>query len=114
MSAGRSRPGDGQRQTYILVAGIGKDDDGQRAQRLDWPGPLEDADVLGIGMGIGGKVVDDQHDEVPDRDQGDEAGVLERVQPPQKAQGYDEEHKGRYPKMPVDQVGKVSNVAVEA
>lgn len=96
------------------MARVGKDDYGQGAQRLDRAGPLNDTNILGAGVRIGGKVVDDEDDEVANGDEGDDAGVLEGVEAAQEAQRDDEEHKGGDPKVAAEEVGELGGVAGDA
>lgn len=59
-------------------------------------------------------MVDDQDNQVANGDEGDDAGVFQRVESAQEAQRDDEEHKGGDPKVAVDKVGKVFGVVGDA
>lgn len=52
--------------SYILVAGISKDDNGKRAQSLNGALPANNSNILGAGMWISRKVIDDQNYQVSD------------------------------------------------
>lgn len=91
---------------HVLVARVGEDDDGEGGERGHDAGPFEDAQgrlVVSVGEGVVFReVVDHQDDQVPDGDQGDDRGVLERVQPAQEGEGDDDQHEGGDPKVPVE------------
>lgn len=66
------------RVTYVLVARVGKDDDGERGQCRDGAGPLEDADGSALGHGVASdEMGHDEDHEIGNREQCDDARVLE-------------------------------------
>jgi hypothetical protein len=67
------------------MACIGKDDDGQIGEKRDRPRPLDQRDISSILESVSlDEVEQDQDDKVANGDEGDEAGVFERVQSPQE------------------------------
>lgn len=111
----RERKEAGERVSlYILVTRISKYDDRQGAQGLDGASPFNDANLTRVSVGVGSKVVDDEDNQVANGDEGDDAGVLERVETAQEAKRNDEQHKGGDPEMAIDEVGKVLGMVGQA
>jgi hypothetical protein len=102
------------KRTNILVAGIGKDNHRQVLQSSDRASPSNDADVTPIRMRIGGEVVDNQDYQISNGHQGHDTGVFQRVESPQKAQRYDDEHEGSHPKLTVHEERDVVCSTVES
>ena len=50
------------------MACISKHYNRERAQRFHHTGPFNDTDVTGVGMGVRGKMIHDQDDEISDGD----------------------------------------------
>lgn len=65
-------------------------------------------------MRVDTKVIDDQDNKVSNRDESNNAGIFKRVESPEKAQGDDQEHESRDPKMAVNQVRYLVRVVFEA
>lgn len=59
-------------------------------------------------------MVDHEDDQVADRDERNDAGILERVQSFQETQWNNNQHKGSDPEVPVDQERISIGVCVEA
>ena len=71
---------------------IGEDDDGEAGEGGDGTRPLEDADGAAGVEGVAFEIVgDDEDDEVGDGEKGDDAGVLERVEPSEERKWDDDE-----------------------
>jgi hypothetical protein len=67
-------------KTNILVAGIRKDNDRETAKSSDSSSPLYISDFASICHCVSlAKVIDNEDDKIPNRDQGNDAGILERV-----------------------------------
>ena len=75
------------RKTNVLVARVGKDDDGKCAESFDRARPLDGPDTAPVvGRVSDEKVGHHQDDQVADRHQGNKGRVLERVQPAKETQ----------------------------
>jgi hypothetical protein len=86
------------------VARVCKDNDGQATQRSYRTLPGDEADVPIIRNLVCCKVVDDQNDEIANRNQGNHARVLERIEFLREAQRYNEEQEEcRYPELALGQ-----------
>ena len=96
------------------MACISKHYNRKHTQRFHRTGPLDDSDFTRVGMEVRSEMVDNQDDEISNGNQGDDAGVFERVKPPQKAQWNNQEHKGCDPKVTVDEVRKLLSMTVES
>lgn len=84
------------------MACVGKDDDGETSQRLDWAKPSNQVDIALVRVLIVREVVKDQDDEVPNGKERNNTRVLERVQPFWEAQRDNEEQeKDGYPKLAI-------------
>ena len=71
---------------YILVARVSKNDEWEAAKRRHCTLPLEVRDAASIRHCVAlDEVGDDQDDQVGDRNQGNDAGVFEGVEPPKEA-----------------------------
>ena len=103
---------------HVLMARVGEHDDGERGQRGNSTGPGEDAQgrrIVAIGQRVmRGEVVHDQDDKVADRDERDDRGVFERVEPAQKRERNDHQHKGGHPEVSVDQKTRETVLVGEA
>lgn len=99
---------------YVLMACISKHHDWQSAQRLNWTRPVDNANIAGVSVRIGSEMVDDQDNEVANRDESNNAGVFERVEPAQEAERDDEKHKSSDPEVAVNKIGKVFSVVCDA
>ena len=67
--------------SYVLMACICKDDDGESCECRHAARPRKDSDCSAIRKSVASDVVcDDQYNEVCNREQGDDASVLERVE----------------------------------
>lgn len=65
-------------------------------------------------MRIDGEVVNDEDDQITDRNKGDDAGVFKRIETAEEAERDDEEHEGCDPKVSVDQIGYCIGVLIKA
>ena len=75
-------------KAYVLVTGVSEHDDWEACQSGDWALPFNNINLAALGEGVAsGEVVDDQHDEIGDRDQRDEGRVLETVQAAEEGEG---------------------------
>lgn len=84
------------------------------AQGCNRSRPFDDPNVAWVGMSVYREMIDYQNDEVADRDQSNDARVLERIQTSQEAQGDNQEHESSNPEVPVKQVRRVPVVANKA
>lgn len=75
---------------------------------------LDNPNIVWAGVRVDRKVVDDQNDEISNRNQSNQTGILERVKPLEKAQWDNEKHKGSNPKVSVHQIRNPISGAVEA
>lgn len=74
------------------MARVGKDDDGEGGEGRDGAGPFKYTDCAARGEGVAFDVVSDyEDDEVGDGEEGDDGGVLERVEAAQEGEGDDDE-----------------------
>lgn len=100
--------------TNILMTCIGEYHNRQSAQRIYCAGPFDDTNITRRGMRIDGEMIHHKHNQISDRHERDKTGVFERVKPSQEAEGNDEKHECRNPKVSVDQVRNPLRLVVES
>ena len=94
---GRNSASDKRKEKpYVLVAGVCEHDDRQASQCLNRAGPGEYPDFASILECIAfNEVVDNENYEVPNRNERDDARVLERIQTTEERKGYHNQPKRR-------------------
>lgn len=72
------------------MAGVCENNDRKGCQCRDWTCPLKDSDISTLGQGIAlDEMRYDENDEICNREQCDDAGILQGIQSAQERKWYD-------------------------
>jgi hypothetical protein len=95
------------------MTGISKDGDWQTPKSIYRTSPSKDTNLTTIRVSVGGEMIDDQDDKIANGYQGDETGILERIEPPEEAERDKDQHESSDPEMTINQEGELISSAVE-